>query len=146
MKSLNRIVMIGRLCRDSECRTFANGGKVANFSFACNNSKKVNGQWEDDPCFIDVAAFNYGQTGTLANIVEQYCRKGSLIALEGRLTLETWTDKTSGQKRSKHKIVADSIQLLDTKSDKAAPAASNNDGPPASDTNGNADDGESIPF
>jgi single-strand DNA-binding protein len=115
--NFNRVILIGRLTRDPEVRTFGSGGKVAAFGFAVTNKKKntQTGQWEDEPMFIDVDAFNKGEFGTLANTIEQYCRKGSLICLEGRLKLDTWDDKTTGQKRQKHKIVADSIQLLETK-------------------------------
>jgi len=159
MANFNRIILIGRLTRDVEVRTFSNGGKVAKFGFATEQSRKKNpqtGQWEGEPCFVDVEVFNRGENGTLANTVEQYCRKGSLICVEGKLHLEQWDDKTSGQKRSKHKVVADAIQLLESKAEagsrggqqqapqgagRANPsyAPSANDGPPD-------DGGDSIPF
>ena len=115
MASFNKVILIGNLTRDPEVRTFANGGKVAKFGFAVNNRKKNNqtGQWEEVPMFIDVDVFNRGDNGTLANVVEQYCRKGTQICIEGRLQLDNWNDKASGQKRSKHKIVVESIQLLE---------------------------------
>jgi single-strand DNA-binding protein len=118
MANFNKVILIGRLTRDPEVRTFSNGGKVAKFGFAASNRKKnaQSGQWEEVPMFIDIDAFNRGDFGTLANVVEQYCRKGSQICVEGHLVLDTWDDKTTGQKRSKHMIVADSIQLLDTRS------------------------------
>ena len=117
MANFNKVILIGRLTRDPEVRTFGNGGKVAKIGFAVTNRKKnaQSGQWEDDPMFIDVDVFNRGENGTLANVVEQYCRKGSLICIEGKLILDQWDDKTTGQKRSKHKIVADGIQLLESK-------------------------------
>src|SRR5262245_45747814 len=108
----NRVILIGRLTRDPEVRTFANGGKVAKFGVGASPSRKKSqqtGQWEDEPMFIEVDAFNRGENGTLANRVEQFCRKGSLICIEGRLHLETWDDKTTGQKRQKHKIVMDTM-------------------------------------
>lgn len=117
MANLNKVMLIGRLTRDPECRTFSNGGKVAKFGFAVNNRKKnaTSGQWEDEPVWLDCEAFNRGETGTLANIVEQYCRKGSQIFIEGRLQLDQWDDKTTGEKRQKIKIVVDAMQLLDGK-------------------------------
>ena len=75
------------------------------------------GQWEEEPMFIDCEAFNRGETGTLANVIEQYCKKGSQICIEGRLQLDQWDDKTTGQKRSKHKIVVETMQLLGSKQD-----------------------------
>jgi len=116
--SLNQVTLIGRLTRDPECRTFANGGKVANFGLAINERQKsASGEWVDAALFLDVSAFNRGDKGTLANIVEQYCRKGGLICVVGKLTEDKWEDKTTGQKRSKIKIVADTIQLLGSKAD-----------------------------
>jgi single-strand DNA-binding protein len=119
MANLNKVILIGRLTRDPESRTFANGGKVTKFGFAVTNRKKntQTGQWEDEPMFIDCEAFNRGETGTLANIIEQYCRKGSQICIEGRLRLDQWDDKTTGQKRSKHMIIVEAMQLLDPKQD-----------------------------
>jgi len=120
MANFNKVILIGRLTRDPECRTFANGGKVAKFGFATSSNRKKNaqtGQWEDEPMFIDCEAFNRGENGTLANIIEQYCRKGNQICIEGRLKLEQWDDKTTGAKRSKHLIVVDTMQLLEPKQD-----------------------------
>jgi single-strand DNA-binding protein len=117
MANLNKIILIGRLTGNPECRSFSNGGKVAKFSFAVNNRKKNSqtGEWEDDPMFIDCEAFNRGDFGKLADTVEKYCQKGSQICVEGRLVLDKWDDKTTGQKRSKHKVVIESLQLLDRK-------------------------------
>lgn len=119
MANFNKVILIGNLTRDPECRTFANGGKVAHFGFAVNNRRKNSqtGQWEDEPMFIDCEAFNWGERGTLANIIEQYCRKGTQICIEGRLKLDQWDDKTTGQKRQKHKIVVESMQLLGSRQD-----------------------------
>lgn len=115
MANLNKVILIGRLTRDPETRAFANGGMVASFGFAVTNRRKNSqtGQWEDDPMFIDAEAFNRGEFGKLADIVRDRCRKGSQVMIEGKLHLDRWDDKTTGQKRSKHKIVVDNLQLLD---------------------------------
>ncbi|HVK07807.1 MAG TPA: single-stranded DNA-binding protein [Gemmataceae bacterium] len=117
MANLNKVMFIGRLTRDPESRTFANGGKVTKFGFAVTNRRKNSqtGQWEDEPMFIDCEAYNRGDTGKLADTVEQYCRKGGQIFVEGKLHLDQWDDKTTGQKRSKHKLVVEVMQLLDGK-------------------------------
>lgn len=119
MANLNKVILIGRLTRDPESRTFGNGGKVTKFGFAVTNRRKNSqtGQWEDEPMFIDCEVFNRGETGTLANLVEERCRKGSQICIEARLHLDQWDDKTSGQKRTKHKLVVETVQLLDGKPD-----------------------------
>jgi len=114
MANLNKVMLIGRLTRDPEVRTFSNGGKVANFGFAVNNRRKNSstGEWEDEPVFIDVEAFNRGDYGKLADTVEQYLKKGQQVFIEGHLKLDQWTSQ-EGQKRSKLKVVADNFQFLE---------------------------------
>ncbi|MEZ6142506.1 MAG: single-stranded DNA-binding protein [Zavarzinella sp.] len=116
MANLNRVILIGRLTRDPEVRTFANGGKVAKFSFAVSGRKKTASGWEDDPMFIDVEVFSRGDYTTLVDTVEQKCQKGTQLCLEGKLLLDKWDDKKTGEKRSKHKVVAENIQLFDPRS------------------------------
>ncbi len=119
MANLNKVMLIGRLTRDPETRVFSNGGKVSHFGFAVNNSKKnmQTGEWEDEPVFLDCEAFNRGETGKLADRIEQTLHKGQQIFIEGRLKLDQWADKTSGEKRSKLKIVVDNFQYLEPKRD-----------------------------
>jgi single-strand DNA-binding protein len=144
MANLNKVMLIGRLTRDPEVRTFANGGKVAKFGFAVNNRKKnqQTGQWEDDPVFLDSEAFNRGDTGTLADRVEQTLRKGQQIFIEGHLRMDKWTQ--DGQNRTKLVVVVDNFQYLEPRADggpgagpapraaaappRKAPAASNGGG------------------
>ncbi|MFN4261717.1 MAG: single-stranded DNA-binding protein [Gemmataceae bacterium] len=120
MANLNKVMLIGRLTRDPEVRTFANGGKVAKFGFAVNNRRKNSqtGQWEDEPVYLDVEAFNRGEFGKQADLVEQHLTKGRQIFVEGHLQLDQWMSQ-DGQKRSKLKIVVDNIQFLDSKQDGA---------------------------
>lgn len=116
MANLNKVMLIGRLTRDPEARTFGNGGKVAKFGFAVNNRRKnqQTGQWEDEPTFLDVEVFNRGENGRLADLVEETLRKGQQIFIEGKLQLDQWTDK-DGQKKSKLKVVGDNFQYLEAK-------------------------------
>jgi single-strand DNA-binding protein len=133
MANFNKVILIGNLTRDPECRTFSNGGKVAKFGFAVNNRRKNSqtGQWEDEPMFIDCEAFNRGEFGKLADTIESYCKKGSQICIEGRLQLDQWDDKTTGQKRSKHKIVVETMQLLGSRQDGQGGGAPRAAGAPA---------------
>src|SRR5262245_16007415 len=114
MANLNKVMLIGRLTRDPETRVFSNGGKVAKFGFAVNNRKKnmQTGQWEDDPVFVDVDAFNRGEFGKQADLVEQYLRKGHQAFIEGHLKLDQWTAQ-DGQKRSRLHVVLDNVQFLE---------------------------------
>ncbi len=117
MANFNKVVLVGRLTADPEIRATGSGIKLAAIRFAVTNRKKNNqsGQWEDEPMYIDITAFDRGSDGGLASTVERFCKKGSQLLIEGKLQLETWEDKNGGGKRSKHKIIADVIQLLDTK-------------------------------
>jgi single-strand DNA-binding protein len=120
MANLNKVMLIGRLTRDPEVRTFSNGGKVANFGFAVNNRRKnmSTGQWEDEPVFIDMAVFNRGETGRQADLAEQSLRKGHQVFIEGRLKLDQWTSQ-DGQKRSKLTVTVENFQFLEPRSDGA---------------------------
>jgi single-strand DNA-binding protein len=114
MANLNKVMLIGRLTRDPEVRTFSTGGKVAKFGFAVNNRKKnpQSGEWEDVPVFLDIEAFNRGEMGKNADRIEQYLHKGMQIFIEGHLQLDQWTGD-NGEKRSKLKIVVDNWQFLE---------------------------------
>src|SRR5690349_9312988 len=113
MVNLNKVMLIGRLTRDPEVRTFSTGGKVAKFGFAVNNRRpnKQTGEWEDEPVFLDVDAFNRGEMGKLADRAEQF-RKGQQIFIEGHLKLDQWTSQ-DGTKRSKVTVVVDNFQYLE---------------------------------
>jgi single-strand DNA-binding protein len=138
MANLNKVMLIGRLTRDPEVRTFANGGKVAKFGFAVNNRRKnaQTGQWEDEPVFIDVDAFNRGDFGKKADLVEQYLKKGHQVFIDGHLQLDQWTAQ-DGQKRSKLKVVLDDLQFLEPRGEGGsrgpAPARRGMEGPPPGD-------------
>ncbi len=121
MANLNKALLIGRLTRDPEMVNFANGGRVAKFGFAVNNRKKnqASGAWEDDPVFLDVEAYNRDTGRKLADLVEQYLKKGHQVFLECSLKLDSWNDKTSGEKRSKLKFVVNDMQFLEPKSESA---------------------------
>lgn len=117
MSSYNKVVLVGRLTRDAETRSFNSGGKVAKFGLAVTGSRKKNqqtGKWEEEPCFLDCEAFNRGEYGKLADTVENYCSKGSQVLVDGHLTQQNWTSQ-DGQKRSKLVVVVDALQLMGSK-------------------------------
>jgi single-strand DNA-binding protein len=122
MANLNKVMLIGRLTRDPEMRTFANGGKIANIGFAVNNRKKnqQTGEWEDEPVFIDIKAANRENGRKLADLVEQYLKKGNQVYIEGNLVLDQWVDKNDGQKRSKLRVNMTDLQFLEPRADGAA--------------------------
>jgi single-strand DNA-binding protein len=121
MANLNRWQGIGRLTRDVETTSFQSGGKVARFGFAVNNRRRnqQTGEYEDEPCFLDVEAFNRPQNASgggrqLADLCAQSLAKGHLAYIEGHLRMDQWTDD-SGQKRQKIKVVLDDVQFLQPK-------------------------------
>jgi len=165
MANLNKVMLIGRLTRDPEMRSFANGGRVAKIGFAVNNRKKnqQTGEWEDEPVFLECEAFNRGEFGKLADNIERFLKKGSQAFFEGHLRLDQWDDKATGQKRQKLVIVVDNMQLLDSRRDggmsnagepaarSSQPAAVSSPGYETYDSgssagNGNGGPDESIPF
>ena len=99
--------------------TFQSGGRVAKFGFAVNNRKKnqSTGQWEDEPVFLEVEAFNRETGRKLADQVEQYLKKGHQVYLECSMKLDTWNDKTTGEKRQKLKFLLNDMQFLEPRTD-----------------------------
>ncbi|MDO7252851.1 single-stranded DNA-binding protein [Helicobacter cappadocius] len=107
----NKVIIIGNLTRDVELRYLPSGSALATIGLASNRRyKKQDGSQGEEVCFVDAKLF-----GRAAEVANQYLRKGSKILIEGRLTLESWTDQT-GSKKSKHTITAESMQMLDGKS------------------------------
>lgn len=122
MANLNKVMLIGRLTRDPESRTTTSGAKLVAFGFAVNNRRKnqQSGQWEEEPVFIDCEAWNAREGGRqLADLIEQYLKKGHQAYIEGRLRLDQWQDKNDGSKRSKLKLVVDNVQFLEPRQDGA---------------------------
>ena len=108
--NLNRVLLAGNLTRDPQVRFFANERAVADFGLAINRrSKTADGQQKDETTFVDCEAW-----GRDAELIGQYCQKGKAIFIEGRLRLDTWDDKKSGEKRSKLKIVVERFQFVDS--------------------------------
>ena len=109
----NKVVMIGKLTRDVELRYLPNSGSaIATIGLAYNRKfKRQDGSMGDETCFIDVKFI-----GRTAEVVNQYLRKGSKVLVEGRLVYETWTDQT-GAKKSRHSIMGENMQMLDTRQD-----------------------------
>ena len=99
MAGLNKVMLIGRLTDNpGEPRTMPNGGRVIPFRFAVGRSRKnpQTGQWENDPnpLYIDCEAFSRPDTRRdLVSLIQQYCKKGDPLYLEGRLQYDQWEDK-----------------------------------------------------
>ena len=107
----NKIILVGNLTRDIELRYTNGGTALAKTAIATTRKFTANGEKKEEVCFVDITFF-----GRSAEIANQYLRKGSKCLVEGRLMFEQWTDQ-AGQKRSKHSVTVESMQMLDSKAD-----------------------------
>lgn len=106
----NKVILVGNLTRDIDLRYSQNGSAIAKTAIATSRKFTINGEKKEETCFVDITFF--GRSGEVAN---QYLRKGSKILIEGRLQFEQWVDQQSGQKRSKHSVIVETMQMLDSK-------------------------------
>lgn len=115
--NLNRVILIGRLAADPESRTTAGGQEVASLRVATNRTwNNQQGQKQEQVEFHSVTLW-----GRLAQIANQYLKKGGLVMIEGRLQTRNWVGQ-DGQKRYRTEIVAENIQLGPRSASGGAPA------------------------
>jgi single-strand DNA-binding protein len=108
MASFNKVILLGNLTRDPEVRYTPKGTAVTELGMAVNRVYTAeNGEKREETTFVDITLW-----GRTAEIAGEYLKKGRPVFIEGRLQLDTWDDKQSGQKRSKLKVVGEGLQLL----------------------------------
>jgi single-strand DNA-binding protein len=108
MASFNKVILLGNLTRDPEVRYTPKGTAVTELGMAMNRVYTAeNGEKREETTFVDVTLW-----GRTAEIAGEYLKKGRPVFIEGRLQLDTWDDKQSGQKRSKLKVVGEGLQLI----------------------------------
>ena len=120
MASFNRVILVGNLTRDPELRYTPKGLAIAKIGLAVNRTwKSETGESKEEVTFVDIDAF-----GKQAETIGQYLKKGRPILVEGRLRLDQWDDKQTGQKRSRLGVVMENFQFLDSgnRGDSAAEA------------------------
>jgi len=95
---INKVIIVGNLGKDPEVRTFANGGKVCNFSVATSESwkDKQTGERKEKTEWHNISIYNEG----LAGVAEKYLRKGSKVYLEGKLETRKWQDQSGNDRYS----------------------------------------------
>ena len=109
MASFNTVILLGNLTRDPELRYTPKGQAVAKVGLAVNRTYKTEtGETKEEVTFVDIDAW-----GKQAELIGQYLRKGRALFVEGRLKLDQWDDKNTGQKVSKLKVVMESFQFVD---------------------------------
>ncbi len=114
MSNLNKVMLIGRLTRDPEIRYSQSGQPVTSFSVATNRyGSSTEGERREFTDYHNVVAWNVGRR-ELARLVAEYCRKGSLVYVEGRLQTRSWEGQ-DGQKRYTTEVVANDVQFLDSR-------------------------------
>jgi single-strand DNA-binding protein len=108
MASFNKVILMGNLTRDPELRYTPKGTAVAKLGLAVNRSwRNAEGQQQDETTFVDVDAF-----GKQAETLGQYMQKGRPILIEGRLKLDQWEDKSTGQSRSKLGVILEKFSFV----------------------------------
>lgn len=113
MPSFNKVILMGNLTRDPEVRYTPKGTCVCKIGLAINRTwTNESGEKKEDVTFVDVDAF-----GRTAENIGQYMRKGRPLMVEGRLKLDQWDDKQTGQKRSRLGVIAETVQFLGSAND-----------------------------
>lgn len=151
MPSYNKVILIGNLTRDPELRYTPKGVAIAKIGLAVNRTwKSETGEQKEEVTFVDVDAF-----GRQAETLAQYMKKGRPLMVEGRLKLDQWDDKQTGQKRSRLGVTLEGFQFLDSGNrgegggGDAAPRPSRPSSaakPPPSDSDGPPPEDDDVPF
>lgn len=113
MPNLNKVQLMGNLTRDPEVRYTPKGTAVTDIGLAINRSfSGDDGERREETTFVDITFW-----GRQAEVIGEYMKKGRPLYVEGRLQLDSWEDKTSGQQRSRLKVVGENFQFLGGRDD-----------------------------
>src|SRR5712675_1893173 len=108
MANLNKVLLLGNVTRDPEVRYTPKGSAVCDLGIAVNRAYTTDsGEKREEVTFVDVTLW-----GRTAEVAAEYLKKGRPVFIEGRLQMDSWEDKTTGQKRTKLKVVAEGMQLI----------------------------------
>jgi single-strand DNA-binding protein len=153
MPSYNKVLLMGNLTRDPELRYTPKGTAVVEIGLAVNRRYQVENETKEETVFVDITFW-----GRQAETINQYCKKGRPLFVEGRLQLDTWDDRQTGQKKSRLRVVGEGFQFLGAPRDagdgepagRAQPsraAAGTVRTPAAEESSGGFDDeGDAMPF
>ena len=118
---MNKVILIGNLCRDWELRNFGNGGVVGNNALAVTRKfKNTKGEMQENTVFIDISIFSKG-----AEILEKYTAKGNKIAVTGKLEQQSWQDNNTGQNRTKISVTVEDFEILTFKDNRNQKSSDN---------------------
>jgi single-strand DNA-binding protein len=108
MANLNKVLLLGNVTRDPEVRYTPKGSAVCDLGVAVNRGYTTDsGEKREEVTFVDVTLW-----GRTAEVASEYLKKGRPVFIEGRLQMDSWDDKQTGQKRSRLRVVAENMQLL----------------------------------
>jgi len=154
MASFNKVILLGNLTRDPEVRYTPKGSAVCDLGMAVNRVYTTDsGEKREEVTFVDVVLW-----ARLAEIAGEYLKKGRPVFIEGRLQMDTWDDKQTGQKRTKLRVVGESMQLLGSRTgvtgasaetageDRQTSAGSKTSAPPPKAAGPAEPDDDEIPF
>jgi len=157
MPNYNKVLLMGNITRDIEVKYTPKGTAVADIGLAINRFIPATDGAEkrEEVTFVDVTFW-----GRSAETIKQYCKKGRPLFVEGRLQLDTWDDKQTGQKRSRIRVVGENFQFIDSRAGGAGPGGGDYDAPPShmsepppptasrsmQDSSASAPDDDDIPF
>ena len=150
MASFNKVILLGNLTRDPEVRYTPKGSAVCDLGLAVNRNYTLdNGEKREEVTFVDVVLW-----ARLAEIAGEYLKKGRPVFIEGRLQMDSWDDKQTGQKRTKLRVVGETMQLLGSRPGGASGGGEASEaerpprsaGKPAAAPASSAPDDDEIPF
>ncbi len=108
MANLNKVLLLGNVTRDPEVRYTPKGSAVCDLGIAVNRAYTTDsGEKREEVTFVDVTLW-----GRTAEVASEYLKKGRPVFIEGRLQMDSWDDKQTGQKRTRLRVVAENMQLL----------------------------------
>src|SRR6266568_2316285 len=116
MANLNKVLLLGNVTRDPEVRYTPKGSAVCDLGIAVNRAYTTDsGEKREEVTFVDVTLW-----GRTAEVASEYLKKGRPVFIEGRLQMDSWDDKQTGQKRSRLRVVAENMQMLGSRGDSEA--------------------------
>lgn len=140
MANVNKVMLLGNITRDLEVRYTPKGTAVCDLGMAVNRIRTGdNGERIEEVTYVDVTLW-----GRQAELAGQYLSKGRSVFIEGRLQLDQWDDKQSGQKRQRLRVVGENMQFIGGQggggSQGGGSSSSNDSGPPPQQTYSSSSD------
>jgi len=147
MANFNKVILIGNITRDPELKYTPKGNAVTEIGLAVNRTYTIDGEKREETTFVDVTFW-----GRTAEVASEYLKKGRPLFVEGRLQLDSWEDKQTGQKRSRLRVIGETLQFLDSREGREASGGPQKrrtpeSAPPPSEPPGDLhSDDDNIPF